>query len=174
MDRRRNTAGSRTQHPRARPLHCDCVISARIWFLDQGRAVISVSSSSRLIHDRHTLCRRPSEPLPPRCQSIRPRAQHGSILRHPVARVTQWTPPFSNFQSTNSKIRQDRHCPTSSIRIRFSVLLSDCCGTCHFPSHSSHKFAVVTGTKQLTGSSGPCLHTLNSLTLTFMWRFYFN
>jgi hypothetical protein len=166
----RITAGSRTQYPRASPLHCDCVISARIWFLDQGEAVISVSSSSRMIHNRHTLCRRPSEPLPLRCQSIRPRAQHGSILLHPAARVTQWAPPISNFQSTNLKISQDRTGipqPQASVFDSMSsyqtAVVPVVCPLIH-PT----RYSVVTGNKQLTGSPGPCRHTFISCPLTFI------
>jgi hypothetical protein len=93
-----------------------------------------------MIHNSHTLCRRPSEPLPLRCQSIRPRAQHGSIFLHPVARVTLWAPPFSNLQCMNLKIKtilatgQDRHYPNSSINIQISVDSSYCWDAC-----SSHK-----------------------------------
>jgi hypothetical protein len=171
----KETADSRTQHPRARPLHCDCVTSARIWFLDQGEAVISVSSSSRMIHNRHTLCRRPSEPLPLRCQSIRPRAQHGSILLFPAARVMQWVPPISNFESKNLKISQDRIGTTQpqvsvfdSMASYQTVVVPVICPLIHPSSYS-----VVTGNRQLTESPGHCRHTLISCPLTFIWRISF-
>jgi hypothetical protein len=60
---------------------------------------------SLMIHNCHTLCRRPSEPLPHYCRSIRPRAQRCGIFCHSVASVAaQGSQPLRKLQSLKLNI----------------------------------------------------------------------